>query len=99
MGPAGWAALSAIVGPSLLFVTYLASRPSLRRQADTDRMSATVTSALSTTEIMQGLLAPMEAEIRELRTEVKTLREHIQTLEGQIKALGVDPVPFGRGSE
>jgi len=62
-------------------------------------MSATVTSALSTTEIMQGLLAPMEAEIRELRTEIKTLREHIQKLEGQIKGLGIEPIPFAQGSE
>lgn len=56
-------------------------------------MSATVQSALATTETMRLLLQPLESEISELRAEIVLLRAHVTALEGQIRDMDVDPIP------
>lgn len=94
MSPAAWAATAAIVGPLLAFITYLVSRPQIIRSGQTEQMTATVTNALSTTEIMKGLLKPMEDEINDLRQDIAALRRHILLLEKLVLALGGELPPY-----
>lgn len=102
LSQAAWTALGAIFGPALVFITWLASRKSVTKTADTELMTAAVNASLSTTETMRLLLGPLEEEIAELRREVVLLRVHVTSLEGQIRELGHDPAPppqippFGR---
>lgn len=91
MSDAAWMAITATVGPILLFITYLLSRRQTGETTIADIMSTQVTNALSTTETMKGLLAPLEAEIATMRKEIILLREHINVLEKQIIALGHIP--------
>jgi hypothetical protein len=91
MSTGNWMALTVTVGPILIFITYLLSR---RQQGETTLssiMSAQVSNALSTTETMKGLLAPLEAEIASMRDEIVILRKHITVLEDKIIELGEKP--------
>jgi hypothetical protein len=91
MSTGNWMALTVTVGPILIFITYLLSR---RQQGETTLssiMSAQVSNALSTTETMKGLLAPLESEIASMRDEIIVLRKHITVLEQQIIDLGQKP--------
>lgn len=92
MSPAAWGFLGAVIGPVLVFVTWLASRRQAKQTATADLLTATVNASLSTTDTMRLLLKPLEAEIAELRRQVTQLRFHIQLLEGQIREMGADPV-------
>lgn len=92
MSPAAWGFLGAVAGPTLVFVTWLASRRQAKATATAEMMSATVSASLSTTETMRKLLKPLEEEISELRSQVTQLRVHIQLLEDQVKAMGAQPV-------
>lgn len=102
MSPAAWGALAAVVGPTLVFVTWLASRRQERDNASSSVMSRTIEGALSTTQTMRLLLVPLEHEITELRNEIALLRIHVTSLEAQVRELGHDPIPppdvppFGR---
>jgi FtsZ-binding cell division protein ZapB len=46
-------------------------------------MSQTVTAALATTEVVQSLILPLQAEIMELRAEVLSLRTRADGFEAQ----------------
>lgn len=99
MTPNAWATIGAVVGPLLLFLTYVLSRQQAGKTFMADIMSTQVNSALATTETMKMLLEPLEAEISDMRDEIVSLREHITMLEDQIKTLGHKPIeffPYGR---
>lgn len=94
MTPQIWAGIGAILGPTLLFVTYLLSRRQTGRTFMFDLMTAQINSALATTETMRTLLAPLEAEMADLREEIVILRTHITVLEAKIVELGHQPPEF-----
>jgi polyhydroxyalkanoate synthesis regulator phasin len=94
MTPAMWAAIAALLGPILLFITYLMSRKQTSRTFMSDLMTAQINSALSTTETMRTLLEPLESEISDLRQEIVILRNHITVLEAKIVELGHQPPEF-----
>lgn len=93
MSPAAWGALGAAIGPLLVFLVWVLSRREAAKGADFNAMASAVKASLDTTKTMQTLLAPLEAEISQLRIEVVLLRTHVNALERQIKALGHDPIP------
>lgn len=93
MSPAAWAFLGAVVGPTLVFVTWLLSRPQSTRASNNDIMAKVLEGALSTTESMRMLIAPLEDEIHQLRVEVASLRMHVTALEVQVRQLGGVPLP------
>jgi hypothetical protein len=86
-----WMALTVTVGPILIFITYLLSRRQQSEISLSTILSTQVSNALSTTETMKGLLAPLEAEIASMRDEIVILRKHITVLEKQIVELGEKP--------
>jgi hypothetical protein len=94
MNNGNWMALTVLVGPILIFVTYLLSRRQQGQTTLSQIMSAQVSSALSTTETMKGLLAPLETEIASMRDEIIVLRKHITVLENKIVELGENPPDF-----
>ena len=91
MSNGNWMALTATLGPILIFITYLLSRRQQGEATLSGIMTAQVSNALATTETMKGLLVPLEAEIATMRKEIITLREHITVLEQQIISLGDIP--------
>lgn len=91
MNPSIFALIGTIVGPSLLFASYLLSRKHTNRSFMSDLMKSQIDSALATTETMRSLLEPLEKEISDLRKEVVTLRQHIAILEEKIIELGHQP--------
>jgi phage shock protein A len=94
MSTGSWMALTVIVGPVLIFITYLLSRRQQTENTLATIMSTQVASALSTTETMKGLLSPLETEISNMREEIITLRKHINVLEKQILELGHQPYEY-----
>jgi hypothetical protein len=91
MSAGNWMALTVTVGPILIFITYLLSRRQQGESTLATIMSTQVSNALSTTETMKGLLAPLEAEVSSMREEIIVLRKHITVLEQQIIDLGQNP--------
>lgn len=98
MSPAAWGVIGAVIGPLLVFVTFLASRHQEGQKTEADIMQATVASALSTTETMRLLLQPLEEEISTLRREASEaqvararenaeMRQEIKLLRQHITAL------------
>lgn len=100
MSTEAWVALSAVVGPVLVFITWIFSRRESAKGADFAAMASAVQASLDTTAVMKGLLGPLESEIKELRVElaqqtikITLLQTHVVALEAQIKALGHEPLP------
>lgn len=92
------AALGGIIGPVVMFLTWMLARPQKSFESSSSVLGQALEGALATTETMRKLLEPLEAEIQQLRDEARIaadlsrheaehLRHEVTLLRAHITAL------------